>query len=312
MDCGAIWLGSTFGCCQKDIGRTLDIMVVKKTETTLEVIEVTTDTMQLAILGKTPLIFNRLSEKAKRELLLPLGRKTGAQRASSLKHVPLEEYRASPYTLREIAPTRLALLSTMFKAAMATAALDLPGARKAQIERLVHPVYVNGTDRVPLYGTPQMLMSVTRSADMNRTPDIRTRAIVKEWACYITLQWVTPIVHEKTVLNLLGAAGFSIGVGDWRPEKGSGVYGQFEIVSPDNEDFQRILATGGRDAQDAALAYPTFYDQDTEELYSWFEDEVGKRFSANDPRAKAALSGIVPLEEDFTADDDVEDLAVAD
>lgn len=273
-------------------------MPTAKPDTTIEVAEVQVDSMTLAIRGTTPLICNRMSEKAKRELLLPLGRKTVAQRAASLKHNPIEEYRASPYTLSEDAPTRLALLSTMFKGAIATAALDLPGARKAQIERLVHPV----GNRIPLYGVPQLYMSTVRSADMNRTPDIRTRAIVPEWCCFVTMQWVKPIIHERTVINLLAAAGFSIGVGDWRPEKGSGTFGQFIITNPDDADVQRIMATGGRSAQDAALAEPTFFDEETAELYAWYETEIRERYAATDVRRMAVVASGGP-DDDESEDD---------
>ncbi len=258
----------------------------KATETTIEIAPIEVGSGTFAILGTTPFIANRLAEKAKRELLLPTGRKTTAQRSASLKHVPIDEYRNSPYVLREAAPTRLAVLAQMFKAALSTAALDSQGARKAQIERLVHPV----GNRLPLYGKPELLMSVTRSADMAKTPDIRTRAIVPEWVCFVTLQWVAPIVHERTVVNLLTAAGFSIGVGDWRPQKGSGTFGQFRIAEPDDPEIIRIMTTGGRAAQDAALENPTFYDDESAELFNWYTEEVATRYSANDVRRMATVA----------------------
>jgi len=47
--------------------------------------------------GKTPIIFNAMSAKAKHDLLLPKGRKTAAEKAQTLKHDPEEEYRNSVY-----------------------------------------------------------------------------------------------------------------------------------------------------------------------------------------------------------------------
>lgn len=224
------------------------------------------------ILGTAPLICNRMSEKARMELLLPKGRMTAADKASNLKHNPLAEYRASPYTnSADDAPTRLQLLSSMFKKSMMTAALDLPGAKKAQIGRLV---YVVG-DRVDLYGKPELMMAVTRSADMNRTPDIRSRAILREWACVITVKFITPIIRETSIANLLVGAGVTAGVGDYRVEKG-GSYGTFEIVDADNVNLTRILKLG-RKAQDDALADPQCYDDETESLLSWYNSELPKR-----------------------------------
>jgi hypothetical protein len=76
---------------------------------------------------------------------------------------------------------------------------------------------------------------------------------------------------------LLAAAGLTIGVGDWRPEKGSGNYGQFEIVSKDDPRYARIVKTGGRQAQIDGFENPDGYDEETAELLSWFDDERAKR-----------------------------------
>jgi len=226
------------------------------------------------IVGTAPLICNRMSSKVMQELLLPRGRKTAAEKAGSLKHEPLIEYRNSPYTsLDDTNPTRIQLLASMFKGAMKTAALDIPGAKKAQIGRLT---YVE-SDRVNVYGVPQIFMSVTRSADMNRTPDVRTRAILPEWALRISIRFAQPIIKLQSVANLLAAGGITSGVGDWRVEKGSGGYGTYRIVSDDDPDFVRIVATGGRQAQDEALATPTAYDDETEELLSWYDVEAKRR-----------------------------------
>ena len=243
------------------------------TETATEIILVEKGTIDLCVIGTSPIILNRMSEKAKHELLMPKGRKTAAEKATSLKHDPMEEFRASAYTLGADAPTKLAILATSFKGAMATAALDLPGAKKAQIGRLT---YVNG-EKVPVYGVPKLFMSIVRSADMNKTPDVRTRAIVPQWACRLSVTYIKPLMRPAAVTNLLAAAGLSIGVGDWRPEKGKGNYGQFEIVAETDARFRAIIASGGRDAQIAALESPGCYDDETTELLSWFEDERSKR-----------------------------------
>lgn len=241
-------------------------------EVVSEVLKVSTGSISVSILGTSPLVHNRMSEKAKHELLMPKGRKNAAERATTLKHVPLEEYRASPYTLSD-GPTLFAILASAFKRAVCSAALDMPGAKKAQIGRLT---WVEG-DKVGIYGIPKLFMATVRSADMNRTPDIRTRAIMPEWACQVQLMYVEPLIRANAILNLLAAAGITIGVGDGRQEKGAMSYGQFKIVSPDDADFKRILKEGGRKAQQAALNNPTCYDDETTELLSWFDTERAHR-----------------------------------
>lgn len=237
----------------------------------ISVLEIRQGQIEFCILGNSPLIYNRMAEKAKRELLMPKGRKTAADRAMSLKHNPIEEYRASVYR-QETGNTRLVFPAPGFKGAMATAALDLPGTKKSEIGRLVWvPRY-----SVEVYGIPQLFMSVVRSADMNRTPDIRTRAILPNWACRVTVSFVMPKLREQAIANLLAAAGVTVGIGDFRQEKGKGSFGQFSLVQPDDPEFLRVIAEGGRDAQDAALERPESYDAETAELLDWFSAEVVK------------------------------------
>lgn len=239
-----------------------------------DILTVTTRRIDFYIVGTSPLILNRMSEKAKRELLMPKGRKTAVEKATSLKHMPVDEYRASAYTMSDTSePTLLAMLSTSFKGALRSAALDMPGAKKAQIGRLT---YISG-EFVGVYGLPKLFMSITRSADMNKTPDVRTRAIVPHWACRLTVTFVQPLIHAQAVANLLAAAGITIGVGDWRPEKGAGSYGQFRIADKDDAEFAAIIKAGGRKAQADALESPVYYNDDTAELLSWFDDERSKR-----------------------------------
>ena len=247
--------------------------MVTKTESGPIVIEpVQTGTMTCALIGTRPLIMNAMSEKVRQELILPKGRKTTAEKQANLKHNPLEEYQNSVYTIRDES-CLLGVMSSAIKGAMMTAALDMPGTRKAQIGRLV---YVMG-DYTPVYGVPQMFMSVTRSADINHTPDVRTRAIVPEWAALVTIQYVQPLLNATGVLNLLNAGGMTAGIGDWRPQKGAGTYGQFRIGNADDPVLARLQAQGGRAAQEAAMQEPSWYDDDTERLYTWCVAEAKRR-----------------------------------
>lgn len=243
-----------------------------KQEATVEILELSRGRMEVVVKGTAPLIMNRMSEKAKRELLFPAKKKNAAARAASLKHEPLEEYRASVYRLRDdMAPTLLAVPAVMFRGALRSAALDLPGAYKTQVGRLT---YVDG-EWVSIYGVPQLYMSVVRSAGINKTPDIRTRAIIPEWSARFSVIYQEPIFNQQMVANLLAAAGEIVGIGDYRPEKGAGSYGRFALVA--EEDAAAIVAGGGRQAQLDALADPVMYDLETEEMYEWFTAEVNRR-----------------------------------
>lgn len=249
-------------------------MKTKTKSAEIEVLQIKQASAVFLLVGVSPLIFNQVSEKAKRELLLPAGRKNAAARALSLKHDPIEEYRNSVYRSRDDdSPTRLVFPAPAFKKALATAALDIPGATKSAVGRLS---WVTG-DKIPIYGVPQLHMGIVRSADMNRTPDVRTRAILPRWACAIRINFVQPQLSEKNVVHLLAAAGILCGIGDYRQERGAGSYGQFRIAeSPEDPELVQILKEG-REAQDRALANPVCYDDETLGLYEWVVEEISKR-----------------------------------
>lgn len=261
----------------------------------ITITKIETGEMTFCILGRTPLIMNRMSQKVWMELLLPKGRRTASVKASTLKHDPIAEFRASPYFMPgKQAPTLLAIMPTAYKRGMGTAALDIPGANRSQIGRLV---YVAG-ELLPVYGIPKVFMAITRSADINKTPDVRTRAILEEWACQVTIQYVKPILREQSIANLLSAAGFVAGVGDWRQEKGSGSYGAYELCSADHPDFVRITQIQGRAAQDEALRSPVAYNDETSEMLAWFDVEVKRRgFEVADDVDGAIEDGLLDQEE---------------
>ena len=246
----------------------------KPDATISDILEINTGEFECCILGTSPIILNRMSQKVWHELLMPKGRKTATEKATTLKHDPIAEYQASPYILKdEREPTYLAHLATAFKQALSGVARDMPGAKKAQIGRLT---WVVG-EYVGIYGVPRLYMRPARSADMNHTPDIRTRAIVGEWACRLQVRFVKPLIRPQAIANLLAAAGVIRGVGDWRPEKGSGNHGQFRLVDQDDPDFLRVVSAGGRSAQIAAWEMPIAYDDQTAEMLGWFSDELRTR-----------------------------------
>lgn len=248
-------------------------MASSKKSEEIDIMRVENEVFDACILGTTPLILNRMSEKAMRQLMQPSGRKNSAQKASTAKHDPVEEFRASAYQDRNPkAPTLIQHLSSAFKGAIASAALDLPGANKSQISRLT---WVNG-EKIHIFGEPKIFCAITRSADMNKTPDVRTRVIIPEWACTISVSYVSPILKSQGVGNLLASAGVTQGVGDWRTGKGKGTYGSFEVVNATNPEWKRRMKIG-RKVQEAAMAHPIPYDQETEELLLWWDGEMKSR-----------------------------------
>lgn len=242
----------------------------------ISILEVEKGRIEVCVLGTTPLLTHCMAEKSGRELLMPTGRLNAAEKSARLKHNPPEEYRAAAYTIAsDDAPTRLGAPAGAFKSAMCSAAVDIPGAAKAQFGRLT-TVESQFGELVAIFGVPKLHMEVVRLSDMNRTPDIRTRPILPSWACRLSITYVRPILREQTVIRLLAAAGIMRGIGEGRPER-AGSNGQFELVSENDKRWQQIVKTGGRKAQDAALLDPECYDEKAAKMYAWFLEEVTRR-----------------------------------
>ena len=201
-------------------------MAVKKKDDTDQAImikKIEPDIVRCAILGASPMIMHRFAFKAWQELLLPAAKKNAAAKAENLKHDPLNEFRECCYRNRsEEEPTAIHYPAGAFSKALAAAALDLPGATKAQILRLVGVV----STQINIYGTPTLGMDMVRSSDMARTPDVRTRAYLPEWCCTVDISYIKSLIGKEQIINLLDAAGLIVGIGDYRPQKG-GQYGRF-------------------------------------------------------------------------------------
>lgn len=227
----------------------------------------------LRLIGTTPMFQNRMSNKVKRTLLVGGAKKTKAERAE-IKHQPIAEFRDSAEILPD-GPTALGLRVTAVKAAMCTAALETAGLTKTAAQRLL---FMPG-DFVPLYGVPQLRMDVVRSADMNRTPDIRSRAFLPVWGAEITIQFIIPQLSARSVVTLLCNAGVLVGVGDYRQEKGKGAFGSFRVITEDEKDkeWTELTKNHHRMPQLAALEHPEYADKDTLDLAEFFADEVKRR-----------------------------------
>ena len=249
--------------------------MAKKSEgTEISVIEITKGIIEFNILGTSPLIYNAMSKKVKEGLLCPALKKNSAEKASTMKHDPISEFRSSVYkSNRDDSSTFLTLPATCFKACLCSAALDMPGASKSQIGRLT---YVEG-DSIEMFGIPELKMDVVRMADISHTPDIRTRAILPKWACKVVISYVKPLLRDQNVINLLAAAGITQGVGDFRPQKGKGSYGQFSLVGKDSKEFNEIVKSSGRKVQLKAMENPEFYDIESKELFRHHEAETKRR-----------------------------------
>jgi hypothetical protein len=121
-------------------------------------------------------------------------------------------------------------------------------------------------------------MATVRQSDAARTPDIRTRAIVRDWAVPVTVRFLSTLINAKAVINLTQAAGLGIGVGDNRSEKGASDYGQFDVLDDSAMKAQCAgLLELGRAAQETAFVEAAPYDDFAANTMAWFDKTLVER-----------------------------------
>lgn len=195
-------------------------MATKQAE--LQKIKVETATVRVK--GLSPLIMHRWSEKARREMLDKQMKKTVKKEAKS----PEEQYEASVYRLDD---GRLGFPADAFKAAMIRGAKQIGLVMTdARTSFFVHGEYCTRDDRelVPIEGDVQPREDMVRLN--GATADIRFRGQVIGWEADINISYNSSITSFDQIVNMLHAAGYGVGVGEWRPEK-NGTFGRFEVVA---------------------------------------------------------------------------------
>lgn len=243
-------------------------------ETSLQIDALKQGRVTLRLIGMTPLYFNAMSAKAKRTLLIGGGKKTAAEKRE-IKHDPEAEFRDSIYRMPG-GPTLLGFPAPGVKAAMATAALETPGVTKSSVQRLIFLP----EQKIKVWGRPYLKCDVVRSADMNRTPDIRTRAFLPRWCAEVDIAFVSPTLNLFSIVSLLSNAGIVCGIGDFRQEKGKGGFGCFSVHGDDLGDFSGVwdeITAEGRPAQEAAMLLPEPADEETADLLAILDEERARR-----------------------------------
>lgn len=175
------------------------------------------------IKGTSPLIQHAWSEKGLRMM-----RMTAAERKKQPKVArnPEEEAAACVYHTDE---GEIGIPLTAFKASLIGAAHKDFGLEKTLLRK---SFFIPSTDSNLI--TPMEADDYIIREDMvrlNKTQtDIRYRPEFRNWSVQITAQIDPDLLEFKDIANLVNRAGFSVGIGEWRPEKG-GEYGRFELDS---------------------------------------------------------------------------------
>lgn len=181
------------------------------------------ETVEVPIIGLSPVIPHRWSEKARRGL-------PGHPDAPDTKEVkgkrqPKEEADACLYKLG----SSLAMPATAFKAALVGACRFFDQPSMVEAKQLLFVVGEGSEQLVKIAGTKELHEDLPRNANGN--PDLRYRYYVTGWSATLKIKFIPTRISKESVVALVDAAGRG-GVGDWRPsapKSYTGTYGTFRL-----------------------------------------------------------------------------------
>ena len=194
-----------------------------KTEVAMNIPATKFETAEFELVGESPLIMHRWSAKARKEMLDKQMKK--AKPGKEAKD-PEEDYRESMYRLPG---GKYGFPAVAFKSAAVDAC--------SMLDKSVTKVMARGAfrvvgipsedgDLVEIDGAPRMREDMVRIG--MGTADIRYRAEFVQWSAKLTVKYNANVLSLEQIVNLFNTAGFSVGVGEWRPQR-DGQYGMFRI-----------------------------------------------------------------------------------
>lgn len=181
--------------------------------------------MPFKLIGTTPLICHRFGDAAL-EKMEEDQQGVGGPTKAKKRRDPKAEYQETIYPDSDGKP---GFPASGFKHAMVTAAGYIRGLNAEKVKGMV---FVLGDVLSVKFKTIRMrtdrVNQETRGG--KKVVNLRYRAELLDWTCVIMVRFDEGLIDASGVANLLNRAGFSVGIGDWRPEKG-GSYGQFSVTN---------------------------------------------------------------------------------
>lgn len=180
-------------------------------------------TARLTVVGDSPLVVHRWSQKAKEQML---GKQMKKALPGKAAKDPQEDYEQSLYKLPG---GGYGFPAIAFKSAAVTACTQVAGLTKVLARGAFHVrgIPTEEGEMVRIEGTPHMREDMVRIA--MGTADIRFRGEFTEWSAVLEVKYNASVISPAQIVNLFHHAGFAVGVGEWRPEK-DGAFGMFSVA----------------------------------------------------------------------------------
>lgn len=199
-----------------------------KTQATAEVRKINRQHVTITIKGISPVQTHRFGEKARQQLYDSTILKK-SRTGKKMERDPEDEYKEALYAFGD---GKVGFPSIMVKKAMVNACrlTDIPMTDAKQMFFVWGPDH-DLKDYVPVNHVEPELHEAIVPAAKGKGATLSYRALYPEgWEADIVIEHVPEVISVDSLVNLLNLAGFSVGIGCQRPERG-GQYGRFEVVT---------------------------------------------------------------------------------
>jgi hypothetical protein len=212
-------------------------MAVRKSEAeTITLKEIKIDHFPLRIVGDSPLIIHAWDEKAVRQMLEKQMKKTATEKGAKN---PFADFVNSLYWLcgkpEEMSEeafeeavgkgAKFGFPSIGLKEAAACAGYR---AKMTKDKVSTYAAFHIDEEFLVIEGVPTMRQDMVRL--QTGVSDVRFRGEFREWSASFIVKYNTAVISPEIITNLINLAGFSVGLGEWRPDKG-GRYGMFHVAT---------------------------------------------------------------------------------
>jgi hypothetical protein len=182
------------------------------------VFELRLATMEVPIVGVSPFLAHRFSEEAQEAIAVA---QSGAHRGKKPPRAPEREFELAQYRTPD---GRHGLPAAAFKRAVVAAVRYVDGLTMTKVEGALQ---IPGSI-LPFAEHSEPVMQADRVVIGRGTTSIAYRARYDEWSVQVPVRFQEDVISPEQLANLFQIAGFSVGVGDWRPAcKGS--FGMFRV-----------------------------------------------------------------------------------
>lgn len=206
-------------------------MAGAKSSTAIALPPLALETVEIPLIGTSPLIVHAWSEKALRAMADKQQKK--AAKAREAKD-PRDDFLGSLYWLTDrpdkatdddLAKARFGLPSVAFKSAAVTACTSTGAITKIAARQAFHVV----GEMVEIIGPPPVMREDVTRVGMG-VADLRYRGQFEPWGVRVRVEINTAVLSAEQIVNLFALAGFAVGVAEWRPERDGG-NGRFRLAS---------------------------------------------------------------------------------